>query len=68
MAVPLLNWLRAKGVEFRLRSKVIGLGFESGSDKITVNSLEYVSEEATTTWFDQPKEFDKDLGDFLSPK
>jgi len=49
MAVPLLNWLRGKGVEFRLRSKVSGLGFESGSDKITVNSLEYVSEEATTT-------------------
>jgi oleate hydratase len=32
-----------------LRSKVSGLGFESGSDKIKVNSLEYASEEGTTT-------------------
>ena len=48
MAVPLLNWLRAKGVVFRSRSKVIGLGFASGSDAITVNSLEYESEGSTT--------------------
>ena len=48
MAVPLLNWLRAKGVEFRLQSKVSGLGFESASDTITVKSLEYVSEGITT--------------------
>jgi len=48
MAVPLLNWLRAKGVEFRLKSKVSGLGFESASDTITVNSLEYVSKGTTT--------------------
>ena len=48
MAVPLLNWLRAKGVEFRLESTVSGLGFESASDTITVSSLEYVSKGITT--------------------
>jgi oleate hydratase len=41
MAVPLVNWLRAKGVEFRLGTEVTNLGFKAAGSAITVNSLRY---------------------------
>jgi oleate hydratase len=41
MAVPLVNWLRAKGVEFRLGTEVTNLGFKTAGSAITVNSLQY---------------------------
>lgn len=41
MAVPLVNWLRGKGVEFRMRTQVTNLGFKAAGSAITVNSLQY---------------------------
>jgi oleate hydratase len=41
MAVPLVNWLKAKGVEFRMGTRVTNLGFKTSGSEITVNSLLY---------------------------
>ncbi|MCU1323132.1 MAG: oleate hydratase [Acidobacteriaceae bacterium] len=41
MAVPLVNWLRGKGVEFRMQTQVTNLGFKAAGTDITVNSLQY---------------------------
>jgi oleate hydratase len=43
MAVPLVKWLRARGVEFRLQTQVTNLGFKAAGSDITVNSLQYNS-------------------------
>jgi oleate hydratase len=43
MAVPLANWLRDKGVEFRLNTRVTNLGFKTAGREITVNSIRYTA-------------------------
>ena len=40
MVVPLVNWLRAKGVEFRMGTEVTDLGFKTAGHAITVNSIQ----------------------------
>jgi len=47
MVVPLVNWLTARGVEFRPNSQVTDLGFAADPKSITVNSLRYESEGAS---------------------
>ena len=41
MAVPLIKWLRERGVGFRPQTEVTNLGFKTAGREITVNSLEY---------------------------
>lgn len=41
MAVPLVSWLRGKGVDFRMQTQVTNLGFKAAGSDITVNSLQY---------------------------
>ena len=41
MAVPLVRWLRERGVGFRPQTEVTNLGFKTAGREITVNSLEY---------------------------
>jgi oleate hydratase len=41
MAAPLVNWLQAKGVGFRLGTRITDLGFKAAGSAITVNSLQY---------------------------
>lgn len=43
MTVPLVKWLRARGVEFRLQTEVTDLGFKAAGSDITVNSLQYIA-------------------------
>ncbi|MDR3691786.1 MAG: oleate hydratase [Fimbriimonas sp.] len=43
IAMPIVKWLRDKGVEFRMGTRVIDLGFATDPDSITVNSLTTVS-------------------------
>jgi oleate hydratase len=40
MAVPLVNWLKTKGVEFRLSTQVTNLGFKTAGSEITVNLIQ----------------------------
>jgi oleate hydratase len=40
MAVPLVNWLRANGVEFRMATQVTNLGFKTAGNEITVSSIQ----------------------------
>jgi oleate hydratase len=39
MAVPLVNWLRERGVEIRFETTVADLGFKAGGLQITVDSI-----------------------------
>lgn len=41
MALPLIKWLRERGVGFRPQTEVTNLGFKTAGREITVNSLEY---------------------------
>lgn len=41
MALPLIKWLRERGVGFRPQTEVTNLGFKAAGREITVNSLEY---------------------------
>jgi oleate hydratase len=41
MAVPLVNWLRDKGVEFRMETQVTNLGFKTAGSEITVSSIQF---------------------------
>ena len=41
IALPIVKWLRGKGVEFRMGTQVTGLGFATNPDSITVNSLSF---------------------------
>jgi oleate hydratase len=43
MTVPLVKWLGARGVEFRLQTEVTNLGFKPAGSAIMVNSLQYVT-------------------------
>jgi len=43
MAVPLVNWLRVRGVTFRLGTQVTNLGFKAAGSAITVKSLQYIN-------------------------
>ena len=43
-AVPLVKWLKDRDVDFRYGVRVNNLGFKSGTDAITVNSIEYSKE------------------------
>jgi len=41
MAVPLVNWLRDRGVEFRMETQVTNLGFKTAGSEITVSSIQF---------------------------
>jgi oleate hydratase len=41
IAIPLVRWLREKGVYFRMQTQVIDVGFKFAPDMITVKSLQY---------------------------
>jgi oleate hydratase len=41
MAVPLVKWLQARGVEFRMQTQVTNLDFKSAGGAITVDSIRY---------------------------
>jgi len=56
MILPITEWLKRQGVRFEMRSRVTNLGFEPGTDEITVNRVQYVCD-------GQPREIELARGD-----
>jgi oleate hydratase len=61
IAVPVVHWLRDRGVRFRFGSAVTGLGFVAGGAEITVDRLDYTESGAA-----QQLEIDPDDGVFVT--
>jgi oleate hydratase len=43
MVIPLVNWLKDKGVQFRTGTRVTDLGLKTAGSAITVNSIKYAA-------------------------
>ena len=44
MAMPLVKWLREKGVEFRMGTRITNLGFKTAGSEITVESIQFIAD------------------------